>query len=155
MRFPISVAAVVGGQGRHVPYIIFGPPGTGKTTTMVEAVLQCVRGPVRPPLRVLVAAPTNTAADVLCEKLSAVISDPMQMLRLMAYSRAKKEVSDGVLRFCRWSQAEGAFQMPELADISSKLVVVCTLSMAAKLHNGSLSITVPRVKDTAVPLSED
>ena len=134
----MAVAAVVGGQGRHVPYIIFGPPGTGKTTTIVEAVLQCVRGPVRPPLRVLVAAPTNTAADVLCEKLSAVISDPMQMLRLMAYSRAKKEVSDEVLRFCRWNQAEGAFQMPELADISSKLVVVCTLSMAAKLHNQGL-----------------
>ena len=133
-----AVCAVVGGKGRHVPYIIFGPPGTGKTTTVVEAVLQCVRGPMQPPLRVLVAAPTNTAADMLCEKLSAVISDPMQMLRLMAYSRAKREVSDEVLRFCRWNEAEGAFQMPSLADLSSKRVVVCTLSMAAKLHNQGL-----------------
>jgi len=133
-----AVCAVVGGQGRHVPYIIFGPPGTGKTTTVVEAVLQCVRGRVQPPLRVLVAAPTNTAADWLCEKLSTVISDPMQMLRLMAYSRAKNDVSDEVMRFCRWDEAERAFQMPELADISSRRVVVCTLSMAAKLHNQGL-----------------
>ena len=133
-----AVCAVVGGQGRHVPYIIFGPPGTGKTTTVVEAVLQCVRGRVQPPLRVLVAAPTNTAADWLCEKLSAVISDPMQMLRLMAYSRNKRDVSDEVMRFCRWDENERAFQMPELADISSKRVVVCTLSMAAKLHNRGL-----------------
>ena len=133
-----AVCAVVGGQGRHVPYIIFGPPGTGKTTTVVEAVLQCVRGRVQPPLRVLVAAPTNTAADWLCEKLSAVISDPMQMLRLMAYSRAKRDVSDEVMRFCKWDEAERAFQIPKLADISSKRVVVCTLSMAAKLHNRGL-----------------
>ena len=135
----VAVRAVVGGEGRRIPYIIFGPPGTGKTTTLVEAVLQCVRGDLKPPLRVLVAAPTNTAADWLCLQLSAVISDPMQMLRLMAYSRAKSEVSAELLRFCRWDDSERAFAMPELADIQSKRVVVSTLSMAAKLHNQGLA----------------
>ena len=133
-----AVRAVVGGEGRRIPYVIFGPPGTGKTTTLVESVLQCVRGNLKPPLRVLVAAPTNTAADWLCLKLAVVISDPLQMLRLMSYSRAKSGVSDELLKFCRWDDSERAFAMPELADIQSKRVVVCTLSMAAKLHNQGL-----------------
>ena len=47
--------------------IIHGPPGTGKTTTLVEATRQLVaRGK-----RVLVSAPSNTATDHLCLGLVA------------------------------------------------------------------------------------
>jgi ATP-dependent RNA/DNA helicase IGHMBP2 len=46
--------------------IIHGPPGTGKTTTIVQAILETIRRE----RRVLVCAPSNTAVDLLTEKLA-------------------------------------------------------------------------------------
>lgn len=46
--------------------IIHGPPGTGKTTTMVQAIVQTVKQENQ----VLVCAPSNAAVDLLTEKLS-------------------------------------------------------------------------------------
>lgn len=46
--------------------IIHGPPGTGKTTTLVQAIRQTVKIEKQ----VLVCAPSNAAVDLLVEKLS-------------------------------------------------------------------------------------
>ncbi len=46
--------------------IIHGPPGTGKTTTLVQAILETIRRE----RRVLVCAPSNTAVDLLTVKLA-------------------------------------------------------------------------------------
>ena len=45
--------------------VVHGPPGTGKTTTMVEAIIETTR---REP-QVLVCAPSNAAVDWISEKL--------------------------------------------------------------------------------------
>lgn len=47
--------------------IVHGPPGTGKTTTLVQAIRALV---ARDKKQVLVVAPSNTAVDLLSEKLS-------------------------------------------------------------------------------------
>ena len=47
--------------------VIYGPPGTGKTTTLVEA----IRLTLFSEQQVLVVAPSNTAVDLLTEKLLA------------------------------------------------------------------------------------
>ena len=46
--------------------VIHGPPGTGKTTTMVQAIVQTVQVENQ----VLVCAPSNAAVDLLTEKLA-------------------------------------------------------------------------------------
>ena len=47
--------------------IVHGPPGTGKTTTLVQAILALIE---RDRQQILVVAPSNTAVDLLSEKLS-------------------------------------------------------------------------------------
>ena len=55
--------------------IVHGPPGTGKTTTLVEAIAQLVQAGEK----VLVSAPTNTAVDNIAKGL---IKQGMQLLRV-------------------------------------------------------------------------
>ena len=47
--------------------VIHGPPGTGKTTTIIEIILQAVKRGIK----VLATAPSNIAVDNMVEKLSA------------------------------------------------------------------------------------
>ncbi len=49
--------------------IVHGPPGTGKTTTLVQAIRALLRRDGSP---ILVTAPSNTAVDLLSEKLSGL-----------------------------------------------------------------------------------
>jgi ATP-dependent RNA/DNA helicase IGHMBP2 len=52
-------------QTRDVAFV-HGPPGTGKTTTLVEGIFRTVAGEAQ----VLVSTPSNAAIDLLVEKLS-------------------------------------------------------------------------------------
>lgn len=47
--------------------IIHGPPGTGKTTTLVQAIKTLIKNGEK---QILVVAPSNTAVDLLSEKLA-------------------------------------------------------------------------------------
>jgi superfamily I DNA and/or RNA helicase len=55
--------------------IIHGPPGTGKTTTLVKAIVYALKKESQ----VLVSAPSNTAVDLLTEKLS---EEGLQVVRI-------------------------------------------------------------------------
>jgi superfamily I DNA and/or RNA helicase len=65
--------------------IIHGPPGTGKTTTLVQAIRQTVKTEKQ----VLVCSPSNTAVDLLTEKLHR---EGISVLRLGNPARVSEEV---------------------------------------------------------------
>ncbi|HRG37818.1 MAG TPA: AAA domain-containing protein [Bacteroidia bacterium] len=70
--------------------IIHGPPGTGKTTTLVQAIRQTLK--TEP--QVLVCSSSNTAVDLLTEKL---FKEGMQVLRLGNPARISEEVLSSTL----------------------------------------------------------
>jgi superfamily I DNA and/or RNA helicase len=65
--------------------IIHGPPGTGKTTTLVEAIVQLTKAGKK----VLVSAPTNTAVDNIAK---ALIKKELEVLRVGNASKADEEI---------------------------------------------------------------
>ena len=65
--------------------IIHGPPGTGKTTTLIEAVIQLIKNGEK----ILVSAPSNTAVDNIAKGL---IQQHVKLLRVGNASKADETI---------------------------------------------------------------
>ncbi|WP_420317056.1 IGHMBP2 family helicase [Ekhidna sp.] len=74
----------------HDVAFVHGPPGTGKTTTLVK----CIKEITREERQVLVCAPSNAAVDLLVERL---ISEGLNVLRLGHPARLTPEVVENSL----------------------------------------------------------
>lgn len=70
--------------------VLHGPPGTGKTTTLVQA----IRLTLQTEKQVLVCAPTNAAVDLLTEKLTEL---GLNVLRLGHPARISEELQQSSL----------------------------------------------------------
>merc|ERR1719161_1918530 len=70
-RVFLSTAVKVSENGQKFapPHFLWGPPGTGKTTTVVHTVLAILKK--QPSAKILLTAPSNPAADLLCERIGA------------------------------------------------------------------------------------
>ena len=66
--------------------IVHGPPGTGKTTTIVEAIKNLIKQNSK---QILVVAPSNTAVDLLSEKLT---NEGLNVLRVGNPSKVSEKL---------------------------------------------------------------
>lgn len=84
-----AVLNILKAQCRPAPYIIFGPPGTGKTVTMVEAVLQVYARLKHS--KILVCGNSNACVDVIATRIKNSGLIPLnRMVRVSAFYRMEK-----------------------------------------------------------------
>ena len=123
-----------------MPYLISGPPGTGKTKTIVEAILQIVNDP-KCAGRALVCAPSDQAADLLALRLQQWLPKSA-LLRLNRFSRTFEEVPDTLLPQCYIEN--NYFSLPPFDQLMSFKVVVSScrdanILVEAKVTNRNLT----------------
>lgn len=90
--------------------IVHGPPGTGKTTTLVEAIKALIKQDKK---QILVVAPSNTAVDLLSEKLS---DQGLNVLRVGNPAR----VSERLMALTLDSKMTGHASMKEIKNLKKQ-----------------------------------
>ncbi|XP_078098141.1 putative helicase MOV-10 isoform X2 [Mustelus asterias] len=129
-----AVRFIVSGISRPAPYLVFGPPGTGKTVTIVEAikqVLKCI-----PTAHILACAPSNSATDLLCQRIRKHV-DKRQIYRLNAMSRTWDTIPQDVQECSNWNESERIFEFPSKETLKQYRVIATTLVTAGRLASAN------------------
>ena len=128
-----AVSRILTGQARPLPYIIYGPPGTGKTVTVVEAVIQIFL--LRSDSRILVVTPSNSAADLIVERIH--FSKQIQigdLARLNAFQRAPEAIPE-VVRSYSFTNDE----LQVLSKVVRHRIVIATCTTSGGIYKLGLS----------------
>ncbi|KAL3068467.1 hypothetical protein niasHT_030758 [Heterodera trifolii] len=123
-----------------LPFILHGPPGTGKTTTLVEAcrlmVTQFDTG------RILVCTPSNTAADLFAHELIHVAGiDTSKVFRMYALTHPTSELNDALrdIAFVRPNtEMVDQFGIPPAKELMNYRIIVSTLLCSTYLALGGM-----------------
>ncbi|KAL6112550.1 mov10 [Pungitius sinensis] len=132
-----AVQRIVAGSSKPAPHLVFGPPGTGKTITVVEAMHQV--SSADPSARILACAPSNSACDLLCERLM-VHMEAAHIYRLYASSRDPRSIPTTLLTNCNWDQSHDGFVFPEKEDLMTYKIVATTMVTAGRLVSGGIPV---------------
>nr|XP_054752210.1 RNA helicase Mov10l1-like [Lytechinus pictus]XP_054752211.1 RNA helicase Mov10l1-like [Lytechinus pictus] len=121
-----AVMRILKGEGRPTPYILFGPPGTGKTITIVETILQIHKHV--PSSRILACTPSNSAADLLAERLhqSGAVKK-VDMVRLNSFRRSDMNIPECIHQYC--SNGE------ELRAVGHHRIIISTCSTGGQFYS--------------------
>lgn len=135
----LSVAAQPVALSCGLPLLLWGPPGTGKTTTVVHTIVSVMRK--QPAAKILVTAPSNPAADLLCERLAKLGVKNSEMLRLVAVSRDLRGAPEVVLQYSRTDPVTETFEIPKLGELQRQRVVVATCTTAAYIRSSIKTVS--------------
>ncbi|XP_078139377.1 RNA helicase Mov10l1 [Centroberyx gerrardi] len=126
-----AVKRILAGECRPTPYVLFGPPGTGKTITLIEAILQLYH--FLPSSRVLVCTPSNSAADLICIRLhDSGFLHAASLARVNASSRQEEFIPEMLRQYSRAGE--------DIRHASFHRIVVSTCSSAGMFHNIGLQV---------------
>ncbi|EDV55662.2 putative helicase mov-10-B.2 isoform X2 [Drosophila erecta] len=107
-----AVQRIVAGPSTQGPYILFGPPGTGKTTTIVEAILQLRLQ--KPQSRILVTAGSNSACDTIALKLCEYIKSNPRLQKHFARQKLPMQDHQLIRVYSRNIYSKGLKSVPSL-----------------------------------------
>jgi DNA polymerase alpha-associated DNA helicase A len=129
-------------SARHVA-LIHGPPGTGKSHTLVELIRQLVESKHE---RVLVCGPSNTAVDTLAERLSHC---GLNMARVGHPARVKTALLDHCLEVRVRTSDEGQLVNDVRNDVDRTLAQIskCKKRSERKILYGELKLLRKEVND--------
>ncbi|GAA5910926.1 hypothetical protein JCM8208_006689 [Rhodotorula glutinis] len=127
-----AIRSIIWGKQR-CPLLLHGPPGTGKTKTLVESVFQILKR--HPTTHVLVCGASNPSTDTLAMRLRSLM--PKDLFRLNAPSRPFTEVKGELLPFCHVENDR--FALPSMSTLLSKRVICCTVLDASILLNARVT----------------
>jgi helicase MOV-10 len=117
-----------------LPYLISGPPGTGKTKTLVEIAMQLLH--TTEVAHMLICAPSEAAADTLALRLKQYLS-LKQLLRLNRSGRAENEVPQELMPYCHITN--GIFDLPPFRTLMAYNIVVTSCQDAGILMDTRLT----------------
>ncbi|KAL6265201.1 hypothetical protein P5V15_005285 [Pogonomyrmex californicus] len=125
-----AVRKILNNTAHPAPYIIFGPPGTGKTATLVETINQIVRQ--FPTKNILVCTVSNSAADEITKRLLATKNIPANMIyRMYAPSRDWATVDEKIQPCANFVDKTTLFLSKELLLL--KKIIITTLVSSVRL----------------------
>ncbi|CAH0559688.1 unnamed protein product [Brassicogethes aeneus] len=124
-----AVSSILYNSSGNVPYIVFGPPGTGKTVTIVEAILQLKR---KTDKKILVCAPANAACNMIASKLM-VHCNRSELIRVHSETQDMQSID----RYLRdYSNIEaGIFIKTSAGKLNTYRIVITTLVLVGRYVN--------------------
>ncbi|KAH7924362.1 RNA helicase [Leucogyrophana mollusca] len=131
----LAVTSIMRQKPGSPPFVVFGPPGTGKTFTIVEAIKQLLHH--NPNAHILATASSDSAADLIAERLISTLNTD-ELFRIYAPSRYKKQVPDQLRPYTFMKNQH--FSTPPISRFKHFRVIVCTC-VSASIPYG---IDVPR-----------
>ncbi|XP_046486556.1 putative helicase MOV-10 [Neodiprion pinetum] len=123
-----AIRNIIARTAHPAPYILFGPPGTGKTATLVEAISQIWK--LNPSNHILICTPSNAAADEILKRLLKNIPE-QDVYRMYGSSRNWDDVDEEIQPCSNFVDGEKIFLPKELLML--RRIVVVTLMSCARL----------------------
>ncbi|XP_034028358.1 putative helicase mov-10-B.2 isoform X2 [Thalassophryne amazonica] len=139
-----AVQHIVNGSSKPAPYLVFGPPGTGKTVTLVEAIKQIEN---QTSAHILACAHSNSATDLLCMQILNDVEEH-KVLRIYAKYLNSARIPEK-LKACSNLKTQTA-EYPKKEKLMEYKIIVTTLFTAGRL----VEAKIPRTHFTHIFVDE-